>query len=609
MDSSAVRVSGRTSVFILLFVLLLAGCRYVSLTPSPPVICVPAENLSDSQLSRCVYQDRLRAMWLGQTIANWTGLTTEAVRIDAPFYTDEDWGKDQQLSWKMNDTIDFVFQDPWLSDDDTDIEYVYLHLLTEHDTYLLTAEQIAAGWMQHINDYIWVSNAEARSLMEIGVLPPVTSMGAVNEHYLQIDAQLTTEIFGALAPGMPEQALRMADLPIRTTAGGYAAHAAQFYVLLYSLALRVDQTLSPAEQNIWLIEEALRYIPDTSKTSDVVNFVLSDYLDNPDKDNWELSRDRIYERYHDNAADYGFVYRDWTESSVNLATGVLALLYGEGDFRRTVQIGTLSGWDSDNGTATVGGLLGLLQGYDQLIAQFPNERISDRYRIHRTRPTMPDYLSDDRRAEDTFYQMAGRMLPIVEQVLVDAGGAVDGDVWTLPSPPLADPLTLNPLVQLMQRSANHRVVAEGGAVEVFVTGDVAQSQMRVIVDGAEHDYSGSEPRRLPRAYQRLIAEPLEGITVAVTYDRFVEVAEIRFIEGGNNSFTALEVQLLVDGDWQPAPEGTILSQQPDPAVPYQMIDIVLPEPILSQGIRLDAVVQAESNLPEVSILELDALSR
>ncbi len=609
MDSSTVRVSSRMSVFTLLVVLLLAGCRYVSPTPPPPVACVPSENLSDGQLSRCAYHDRLRAMWLGQTIANWTGLTTEAVRIDAPFYTDEDWGKDQQLSWKMNDTIDFVFQDPWLSDDDTDIEYVYLHLLTEHETHLLTAEQIAAGWIQHINDYIWFSNAEARSLMERGVLPPTTSMGAVNEHFLQIDAQLTTEIFGALAPGIPEQALRMADLPIRTTAGGYAAHAAQFYVLLYALALQVDQTLSPAEQNIWLIEEALRYIPDTSKTTDVIDFVLSDYLDNPDKDNWEFTRDRIYERYHDNAADYGFVYRDWTESSVNLATGVLALLYGEGDFRRTVQIGTLSGWDSDNGTATVGGLLGLIKGYDQLVAQFPDVRISDRYRIHRTRPTMPDYLSDDRRAEDTFYQMAERMLPIVEQVLVDAGGAVDGDVWTLPSLPLTDPLALNPLVQLMQRSANHRVAAEGGAVEVFVTGDVAQSQMRVIVDGVEHDYSGSEPRRLPRAYQRLITDPLEGVSVGVTYDRVVEVDVIRLIEGGNNAFSAIEVYLLIDGNWQPVPEATVFSQLPDPTVPYQLMDIALSEPILAQGIRLDAVVQADAIVPEVSILELDALSR
>jgi hypothetical protein len=118
-----------------------------------------------------------------------------------------------------------------------------------------------------------------------------------------------------------------------------------------------------------------------------------------------------------------------------------------------------------------------------------------------------------------------------------------------------------------------------------------------------------EPRRTPRVYQRLIADPLEVVTVAITYDRGVEVDVIRLVEGGNNSFVALEAHLLVDGNWQPAPEGTFFSQQPDPAVPYQLIDIALSEPILAQGIRLDAVVQADARLPEVSILELDALSR
>ena len=47
------------------------------------------------------------------------------------------------------------------------------------------------------------------------------------------------------------------------------------------------------------------------------------------------------------------------DASVNLATGVMALLYGNGDYKRTVQIATLSGWDSDNSTASLGGLFGL----------------------------------------------------------------------------------------------------------------------------------------------------------------------------------------------------------------------------------------------------------
>ena len=70
------------------------------------------------------YHDRLQGMWLGSTIANWTGLLTEGMRNEPPFYTDEDWGKVMPVRWADEEhRIDFVFQDPWLADDDTDLEH------------------------------------------------------------------------------------------------------------------------------------------------------------------------------------------------------------------------------------------------------------------------------------------------------------------------------------------------------------------------------------------------------------------------------------------------------------------------------------------------------
>ena len=40
----------------------------------------------------------------------------------------------------------------------------------------------------------------------------------------------------------------------------------------------------------------------------------------------------------------------------------MALLYGEGDYTRTVGIATSAGYDSDNQAATLGGLIGALKG-------------------------------------------------------------------------------------------------------------------------------------------------------------------------------------------------------------------------------------------------------
>ncbi len=414
---------------------------------------------------RAEYEDRLRGMWLGESIANWTGLLSEGKVTQPPFLTDDDWGIDLGKG-----PLRFILdQDPWLADDDTDVEYVYLHLLDLHGATELTGEQVAAGWLAHMDDdYLWVSNQRALDLMRLGLVPPETGMCNANEFWLKIDAQLTTEFFGALAPGMPGEALEMADLPIRTTARSHAAHAAQFHVLLSSLAPLADPSLPMEDRILWMVVEARRYLPDSSKAADIVDFVLADFLANPDPDDWERTRDLVYDRYQLNAESNGFRYRAWTESSVNVAAGLIALLYGRGDFLRTVQIGTLTGWDSDNGTATMGGLLGLMLGHEALVAQIRVQRPefdpSDRYDIERTRNNLPDRLPDDPHAQDTFTMMAARCADVAERRIREAGGIVHTSrtLWLIPPTPEDSPTLQSTLQRDWLRSANNRVRAEGG---------------------------------------------------------------------------------------------------------------------------------------------------
>ncbi|MCJ8296226.1 MAG: ADP-ribosylglycohydrolase family protein, partial [Colwellia sp.] len=189
------------------------------------------ENAKYIVVSRADYQDKLHGFWLGQSIANWTGLVTEMDKVGTPatmpFYTDEDWGsKDLPAIWgegvPHSDTIEFFFVEkgqPWGADDDSDIEYMYQYLHEYHQTSLLTAEQIRMGWLKHTyseqdaplfkkfpdskavqENFLWEANQQARILMAQGMLPPATSEPENNAKYMMIDAQLTTEIFGLLAP-------------------------------------------------------------------------------------------------------------------------------------------------------------------------------------------------------------------------------------------------------------------------------------------------------------------------------------------------------------------------------------------------------------------------
>ncbi|MEH0934625.1 ADP-ribosylglycohydrolase family protein [Micromonospora psammae] len=582
---------------------LLASSSAAAVAASPATAAAPVD--------RVAYADKLRAMWQGEALANWTGLTTEGLRVTTPFFTDADWGT------RLGDgrRIDYVVQDPWGADDDTDIEYTYLHAMAStYRDVRLTPEQIATTWQRHVNRYIYVSNSRARTLMGERALPPATGMNVANTHSLRIDAQLTTEFFGALAPRMPEQALRLSELPIRTTADSYAAHAAQFFVLLYSLAAAVDTTAPRRDQMLWLTREARRYLPNGSKSADVVDFVLADFLANPDVDDWESTRDKIYQRYQARAGEKGFVYRDWYESSVNLATGVLALLYGLGDFKRTVRIGTLSGWDSDNPTATLGGLLGLLYGTAELRAQFPDRVLSDRYHSLRTRDALPDFLPGDPAAEDTFTLMAQRMLPLVDQVVREARGSAGGGGWGIPdrAPAPSDPASLaaaNPLVELHRRSANNQVRRAGGAVWANLdpagsTDGGGVSYASAIADGREADFSGVEPSQHQARY--VSARGSGGTqTFTVTYDRPVWVHTVRVVAGAAAGLRSARVQLRgTDGVWRDAASGSVWSR-PLSGRPYQQSDLQLDRAVTATGVRL--IGDLGTN-PYTTLAELDALS-
>ena len=73
----------------------------------------------------------------------------------------------------------------------------------------------------------------------------------------------------------------------------------------------------------------------------------------------------------------------------------------------------------------------LLGGLPELRAAFPEVHLSDRYHIHRTRPTLPDRLPDDPGAEDTFTDVARRMVELVDVAVKEAGGEVTKAGWVI----------------------------------------------------------------------------------------------------------------------------------------------------------------------------------
>ena len=409
-----------------------------------------AKSPNDLILSRKAYKDKLHGFWLGQCIANWTGLVTEMDKIGIPtkegkgagFYTREDWGQpDQPNIWGSNDlsgTIDFLYaaeDSTWGADDDTDIEYIYQNLLYNNRTSMLTGEQIKEGWLKHMKhgeeNFLWVSNQTALDLMIEGVVPPMTSDPEVNPDYEMIDAQLTTEIFGFFAPTRPDIALKMAHLPIQTVARKNAEWISEFNVIMYSLAPLVDENKSTKDNLLWMANLARKRLPNDSYSAKMYDFVLDKYQAGAI---WEEARDALHEKYQIRQED-GYLWATEDEvcngcfaAGINFGASIVSLLYGEGDIKETIKIGALAGWDSDNPTATWGGLLGFMLGKEGVEKAF-DKKFANTFNIHRTRVGFPN------NGVDTFEDMAKMGIYVIDRVVQEQmSGGVDlgKDVWYIP---------------------------------------------------------------------------------------------------------------------------------------------------------------------------------
>lgn len=442
-------------------VLALPVGAQVPVAGTAETVTCQATSATTHMLNKRHYADKVHGFWLGLSIANWTGLVTEMDKIGGTgpagiFYTRKDWqAKDQPSIWgqgipsQLSATIDWVVageDEIWGSDDDSDIEYIYLQLMYQHKQPLLSALQIRDGWLAHIykdtetpfktadgkpENFLWVSNQQAFDLMQQNILPPFTGMPAFNPHYDMIDAQLTTELFGILAPFRPDIASKLAYLPIRTTAYGEAADIADFYVVMHALAAGIDRKQPLAPQIQQIARQARLSLPSNQYPAKMFDVVWSLYQSGIP---WEAARDQLYRRYQLESQD-GYeitgkkLYCNGCfAAGINFAASLVSLFYGEGDMQETIKIATLAGWDSDNPAATWGGLYGFILGKTGVEQAF-GRRFSSKFNIHRTRKGFTNH------GIDTFDQMAEKATAIVEQVLsqqLAVQQSVAAECWQIP---------------------------------------------------------------------------------------------------------------------------------------------------------------------------------
>lgn len=370
------------------------------------LVIASAAGCSESRRIKVVdYQDKVYASWLGQCIGNMYGLAHEFKYNDEPRLEPIPGWADATLEQirKYNGAF---------SDDDTDIEYVDLFCMEKYGPEP-TYENLAEFWKRHINNYIWVANRAARTLMDRGYLPPLTGRRGLNPHWYQIDPQLVCEIWAVTAPGMLEYAAAKADWAAKVTNDEYGTHPTIWYNVMWSAAFFESDVNK-------LCQIGYEAVPENSIFREAIDDVRVWKAEHGE--DWVAVRKKIKAKYHDRQGLPEDIRTGHVSALLNGALGVLALLYGEGDFEKTMNYACMAGYDADNQCATLAGLIAIIQGSQGLPRKYTHvlddwELPLNDYYKNRTRDDLPDGKLTD---------MGRRTAKLGIDVVLAHGGRVEG---------------------------------------------------------------------------------------------------------------------------------------------------------------------------------------
>lgn len=337
------------------------------------------------RISGEVLRDKIRGGLLGQILGNLNGLPHENKYIAEP--------------GQVQTYVPALPQGAW-TDDDTDFEWVYVLEMQRRNTPFLSAAAIADLWRERINRRIWCSNQFARQLMDLGMEPPHTGRFAFNPWAdFNISGQFICETFGLMAPAMPETAARLGLNYTTVTIDFEPAQTTQMFTAMIATAFTTDDIDA-------IYDAGMRAVDPRSEILQIAKDVRRWHEQYPN--DWRSARAQMKDKY---TQDGGSV-RDYNGYELNTAVTLAALLYGDGDFPKTLRLAFSMGWDCDNSAATAGTIVGVVKGYRWMLAQ--GWTIVDRYK-NVTRQNMP--------TDETITSFADRIIDLSERLIVEKGGS------------------------------------------------------------------------------------------------------------------------------------------------------------------------------------------
>ena len=320
-------------------------------------------------------EDKIHGAWLGRICGCMLGKTVEGIRTNelVPFLKEtnnypmrryiyrsdltEEMLKKYQYSFKGRCYADEIAGMP--IDDDTNYVVLAQELIRTVGRDF-TPFDVANVWLKYQgkNAYFTAERVAYCNFVK-GFYPPESAIYK-NPYREWIGAQIRGDYFGYINPGNPELAAEMAwrDASISHVKNGIYGE------MFVAAMLAVAATTNNIEQ---IILGGLAQIPSTSRLYESITSVVEAFNSGEAQ---QKCFDMIHNKY-DEYTDHG-----WCHTISNAMIVAAALLYGKGDYGKSICMAVETGFDTDCNGATVGSILGMANGI-QSIPEYWSNPIND----------------------------------------------------------------------------------------------------------------------------------------------------------------------------------------------------------------------------------------
>jgi len=300
-------------------------------------------------ISTAILKDKIKGGWAGQTIGVTFGAPYE-FRFEGSFIQPE-----QKLHWKPGYVKEMMIGIPGVYDDlYMDLSFVEVIERLGQDA---PVDSFASAFA-HAGYDLWHANQAARYNILNGIKAPESGHWLNNPHADCIDYQIEADYAGLMSPGMPNAASEISDKIGHIMNYGDGWYGGIYVGAMYALAFTQKDITT-------VVKQGLQAVPEKSSFRQCITDVIRWHEKYPD--DWRQTWFEVQKKWaFDNGCPDGIYSPFNIDAKVNSAYVVMGLLYGNGDYTRTLDITTRCGQDADCNPSTAGGILGTLIGFEKI---------------------------------------------------------------------------------------------------------------------------------------------------------------------------------------------------------------------------------------------------